>query len=72
MPSIIILRIRILPSQIYFLKFIIEGYDGLATVSTVSVETGDLIIRCPSLFLSDVQNLLASLAPRIGYTQTKS
>ncbi len=67
-----VLRIRILPSQIYFLKFIIEGYDGLAVVSTVSVETGDLIIRYPPLCQLDVQNLLENLASRLGYAQTKS
>jgi hypothetical protein len=67
-----VMRIRILPSQIYFLKFIVEGYDGLAVISTVSVETGDLIIRCPSPCQSDVQHLLISLADRLGYERAKS
>lgn len=67
-----VLRIRIVPSQIHFLKFIIEGYDGLAVVSTECAETGDLTIRCPPLCQLDVQRLLASLAGRLGYEQTKS
>lgn len=67
-----VMRIRILPSQIYFLKFIIEGYDGLAVVSTVSVETGDMVIRYPPLCQSDVQHLLISLAGRLGYDRAKS
>lgn len=60
-----VLEVRIVPDQIHFLKFILEAYDGLALLSTVSAVTGEVQIRFPSACQEEVQDLLSSLASRL-------
>jgi hypothetical protein len=58
--------LRIDPRQIHFLKFVLEGYDGLAVLSTVDARSGIVLLRFPDDSATDLMNLLADLAPEIG------
>jgi hypothetical protein len=39
------LRAWIAPSRIAFVKYILEGYDNLAQLSTVDLASGEIILR---------------------------
>lgn len=54
--------------QFYFLKFILEGYDNVAVLSSVPDQRSCVKIRCPEELLPDVITILTSLAPRIKRT----
>ena len=57
------LHVSINPERIYFLKFILEGYDGLAIQSTIDAKSGIVEIRYPPEMENDLQLLLAELKP---------
>ncbi len=59
------LRVRIAPHRIHYLKFILEGYDGLALLSTLNPGTGLMEIRFPHENRSFLLMLLDDLAPLI-------
>jgi hypothetical protein len=54
--------LRISPSRIAFLRFIFEGYDGLAVVSTIDPKEGVVRIWFPPSAGHDVVKLLNELA----------
>ena len=54
------LRLHIRPERIHFLKFILEGYDGLAVLSTVDAGQGLVEIRYPPEVAGDLDKLLNS------------
>jgi len=58
-------RIRIDPEQIYFLKFILEGYDNLTIMSTVDQREGVVELKYPSELEEDVRGVLRSMAERL-------
>lgn len=58
-------RIRIDPEQIYFLKFILEGYDNLTIMSTVDQSEGVMELKYPPELEQDVKQVLQSLAQRL-------
>ena len=60
-----LLRLRISPERIHFLKFILEGYDGLALLSTENSGQGLVEIRYPPEIESDLKELLQSIEPQI-------
>jgi hypothetical protein len=60
-----ILRIRIDPEQIYFLKFILEAYDNLAILTTVDRIEGVMELKYPAELEEDVKGVLQSLAQRL-------
>ena len=60
-----LLRLEITPDRIHFLKFILEGYDGLALLSTVDAGQGIVEIRYPSEIESDLKELLHNIGPQI-------
>jgi hypothetical protein len=60
-----ILRIRIDPEQIYFLKFILEAYDNLAILTTVDRIEGVMELKYPAELEEDVKRVLQSLAQRL-------
>jgi len=60
-----LLRLKISPERIHFLKFILEGYDGLALLSTENAEQGLVTIRYPPEIESDLKDLLKSIEPQI-------
>ena len=59
------LYLRIAPSQFHFLKFIIEGYDNLAILSSEDGKAGIVLLRFPRELRSDIFPLLTELAPRL-------
>ena len=58
-------RIRIDPEQIYFLKFILEGYDNLTIMSTVDRIEGVMELKYPQELEQDVMGVLRSMAQRL-------
>ena len=64
-------QISINPERICFLKFILEGYDGLAIQSTVDARTGIVEIRYPPEVENDLQLLLADLEPILSKASLK-
>jgi hypothetical protein len=43
--SLALLRARVTPSRIAFVKFILEAYDGLAMLSTIDRHQGEVAFR---------------------------
>ena len=62
------LILRIAPNRIHFLKFILEGYDGLAVLSTVDSAKGIVLLRYPQEVELDVVCLLEDLMCLISET----
>lgn len=60
-----LLQLEISPERIHFLKFILEGYDGLAIVSTTDARKGIVQIRYPVEIESDLKELLQKIGPQI-------
>ncbi len=59
--TLLALSARIAPSRIGYLKFILEGYDGLAQLSTVDRNTGDIVVRCHPACQAELLALLTAL-----------
>ena len=59
------LYLRIAPSRIAYLRFILEGYDGLAILSTFDAGHGIVLVRYPRSSEKDVLALLGDLAPQL-------
>lgn len=57
------LLLQIPPHRIGFIKFILEGYDGMALVSTIDAKSGSIIIRYPLPFHDDLVAIIANLSP---------
>jgi hypothetical protein len=60
-----LLQMEITPDRIHFLKFILEGYDGLALLSTVDADQGIVEIRYPPEIEHDLRKLLHNIGPQI-------
>ncbi len=56
------LFLRIDPVKISFLRFILEGYDGLAIMSTIDQKSGTVVLRFPGDNTRDIFALLTSIA----------
>ncbi|MDX1776676.1 MAG: DUF4911 domain-containing protein [Desulfobulbales bacterium] len=59
------MQLEISPDRIHFLKFILEGYDGLALLSTLNSRQGLIEIKYPPEVEDDLKDLLKKLAPQI-------
>ncbi len=59
------LPLQIDPRRIGYLKFILEGYDGMALVTTINAKAGDIIIRYPSFFHDDLLAIIDDESSRI-------
>ena len=53
--------LRISPSKFHFLKFILEGYDNLAILSSYKSSEGIVVIRYPQEMAQDIFQLLGSI-----------
>jgi hypothetical protein len=53
--------LRISPGKFHFLKFILEGYDNLAILSSYQGSGGIVIIRYPLEMAQDLFDLLGCL-----------
>lgn len=56
-----LLRLKISPERIHFLKFILEGYDGMALLSTKDPGEGLVEVRYPVEIESELKELLQSI-----------
>ncbi len=56
--------IRISPRSIAFLKFILEGYDGIATVTTIDKADGLVRLLVPAGRHDELWPVLADIAGR--------
>jgi hypothetical protein len=60
---------RIEPRQFHLVKFILEGYDNLAVLSSLSGGSGLIRLRCGEESLADLIGVLTALAPSIKRTR---
>lgn len=58
-------KLQISPDRIHYLKFILEGYDGLAILSTVNARQGIVEVRCSPEAEKDLAVLLAEINEEI-------
>ncbi len=56
-----VLELTISPRRIAFLKFILEGYDGLAILSTLDAGSGRVLLRFPACRQAEVHELTTAL-----------
>ncbi|MGE4559872.1 MAG: DUF4911 domain-containing protein [Desulfobulbus sp.] len=62
MAAIVQWYLLIRPEKISWLRFIVEGYDGLAIVSTVSAKQGLVRVQTLDCLFMDAMRLIAALA----------
>lgn len=60
-----VLYLRILPNMFHYLKFILEGYDNLAILSSWNMKQGVVRLRYPSCLESELYGVLAAIAPKL-------
>jgi Domain of unknown function (DUF4911) len=60
-----LMRLKIIPERIHFLKFILEGYDGMALLSTEDAGQGLVEIRYPPEIEKELKQLLHTIKPQI-------
>ncbi len=53
--------LRISPGKFHYLKFILEGYDNLAILSSYHASEGIVVIRYPFEMAADLFGLLGSI-----------
>ena len=59
------MQLRISPDRIHYMKFILEGYDNLATLSTVNARQGLVEIRYLPESKNDLTDLLTEITSDI-------
>lgn len=57
-----VLYYRVARKDLVFLKFILEAYEGMSTMSTVDNRAGIVRISIPDGFVADMKGLLDSLS----------
>jgi len=62
--------IRIAPDRFHFLKFIIEGYDNLAIISSENNKTGIVKVRYSTEVRAELFDLLTALSPQISQNRS--
>ena len=60
--------LRISPGKFHLLKFILEGYDNLAILSSYQSADGIVVIRYPQEMAQDLFGLLGSLGRNLSKT----
>jgi hypothetical protein len=55
--------------EIGYFRFILEAYEGLATLSTLDARNGIVVLSIPESFVDEVDALLAALAHEIDLTE---
>lgn len=53
---------RVERGDLVYLKFILEAYDGMVTMTTVEPQGGVVRLLIPAAFAADMHDLLAALA----------
>ena len=65
MPRLVEWYLLIRPEQISWLRFILEGYDGLAILTTISAKIGLVRIQALNSSFEETMRLLDSLAAKL-------
>ena len=65
-PSVVSWPLLIRPDKISWLRFILEGYDGLAILSTVSAKRGLVRIQTLDCRYIETMHLLETLAESLS------
>jgi hypothetical protein len=60
---------RVNRRDIAYLRFTLEAYEGLATLSTLDARNGIVVLSIPEGFAGDVDQLLKALAGEIDITE---
>ena len=58
--------LRISPGKFHFLKFILEGYDNLAILSSYQNSQGIVVLRYPPEMAEDLFSLLGSISNHLS------
>lgn len=64
-PTLQSLYLRISPNRFHFLKFILEGYDNVAILSSVDSREGIVVLRYSSGHKEELFGLLAGVATKL-------
>ncbi len=64
--------LQIRTDRFYFLKFILEAYDGLAILSSSGVRKNIVIVKYPKELRKDIFALLSELAKQISPYATQN
>lgn len=57
--------------DVVFLKFILEAYEGMSTLSTMEPREAIMRLSVPAGFDADMQRLLKSLGEQISISETE-
>ena len=57
---------RVDPYEIHYLKFILEAYEGLATLTTLNSKTGLIQLAVPPERQGSLESLLEALGRELG------
>jgi len=71
MPNIVEWHLLIRPEKISWLRFIFEGYDGLAILSTLSPDKGLVRVQTLDCRFMETMRLLEALASDLTPFQSK-
>lgn len=65
-PATIVRYFKVGRRDLVFLKFILEAYEGMSTLSTVEPQEGIVRLSIPSGFEADVQTIIAAVREDIS------
>jgi hypothetical protein len=59
-------RVQVARHQVGFFRFLLEGYDGLATTQTVDPSSSIIDLHVPMERLAELETLLSAEAEQLG------
>jgi hypothetical protein len=62
---------RVDPGEIHYLQFVLEAYDGVATLTTLDARTGLIQVSVPPGGRSVARMLMAALGREVGLIRLK-
>lgn len=65
-PDLSVYHLRLMPSAVFFVKYIIEAYDNLYQITTLDIETGLVEIKAAKGSGEDLMALLDSIGRHTG------
>ncbi len=65
-PSLLYFAAKIHPDRVFFLKFILEGYDNMFITTTLDRIRGVVLIRCAQGCSEELIDILESVKDKIG------
>ena len=65
--DVVVLRVRVLPADIAFVKFVFESYEGIAVVRTLDRKSADLELLVAPDFAEAARAILESLRPEVAW-----